>query len=309
MTSATMTQNSAVKNWVQAIRPFAYPASVIPILVGAMYAMAFYPGEIAWILFPVSLIAGILFHTGTNLVSEYFDYKKQVDRVDTYGSSRVLVDKILDPRKVLWAGILTFAVGFLLGLVLVMYRGQDMLILGLIGLLGGFFYTGFPVGYKYFALGDILVFLLMGPLMVIGTYFAMTGEYGWDIFLISIPIGMLVAAILCANNIRDIMHDSDAKIKTMAIFFGIKGAKIEYYFLVIGAFVSVILLVVFGELHSISLIVLLSIKPAIDNIKRITQAEVSQPEKIKISDIQTAQHHLMFGVLYAASLAATYFLR
>lgn len=311
MTSATVAENTTFKVWVQAARPFSYTAAIVPILVGAMYSLVYNPtgANLMWALFPVCMIAGILFQMGTNLVSEYFDYKKGVDREDTFGSSRVLVEEKIKPRKVLWGGILTFAVGFALGLILVYFRGTDMLILGLIGLLGGFFYTGFPIGYKYYALGDILVFALMGPLMVIGTYFAMTGHYDWNVFFISIPIGLLVAAILNANNIRDIMHDSQANIKTMAMLFGIQGSKSEYYFLVIGAFVSVITLVAIGVLHWVSLIVLISLKPAIDNIKFISKAEVQNPDKILMADVMTAKHHMMFGVLYSLSLLITHFVR
>ncbi len=298
-------ERSQFSIWMQAARPFAYSASVIPLLVGAMIALAYYPGPVLWWLLPVVIIAGILFHTGTNLVSEYYDLKKGVDREDTFGSSRVLVEGLMEPQKLLLGGILTFAVGFVLGLILVYYRGTDMLILGLIGLLGGFFYTGKPVGYKYFALGDLLVFALMGPLMVIGSYFALTGEFTWNVFYISLPVGFLVAAILNANNIRDIKHDKEAKVTTMATILGIAGSKVEYVLLVIGAFFSVIVMILAGILDYWSLLVLVSLPPALKNIKLISQAEETNPEKIAMSDVLTAQHHMMFGLLYSISLVLT----
>ena len=78
------------------------------------------------------------------------------------------------------------------------------------------FYTGKPIGYKYIALGDFLVFTLMGPLMVIGSYYVLTGDYNTNVLYVSLPVGFLVAAILHANNLRGIVHDTQANVKTLA---------------------------------------------------------------------------------------------
>lgn len=298
-------ERSNISIWFQAFRPFAYSASITPVLVGAMIALAYYPGEISWFLFPVAMIAGVLFHTATNLISEYFDYKKGVDRIDTYGSSRVIVESLLDPRKVLIAGYIAFALGFALGGILIYFRGVEMLLFGIIGLLGGYFYTGAPFGYKYVALGDFLVFTLMGPLMVIGSYFTLTGDFNLNVLYISLPVGFLVAAILHANNLRDVMHDSSVKIKTMAILFGLKGSIFEYYFLVIGSYLSVIVMTVFGILSPWSLLVFISLPQALGNLKEISKAEIDKPEKIAMMDVKTAQHHMMFGVLLSIGLVLT----
>lgn len=297
-----MPQRTKLSLWLQAARPFAYSASVIPVLVGAMFALADGNLNANWLLFPVALIAGVLFHTGTNLVSEYFDYKKGVDRPETYGSSRILVDKLMEPKTVLRGGYLAFALGFALGLILVYYHGYPMLILGIVGLIGGLFYTGAPVGYKYFALGDLLVFIMMGPLMVIGGYLAVTGDFNINVLYVSLPVGFLVAAILCANNIRDIIHDTQAGISTMATVMGMKRARDEYYFLVISAFLSVITMVALGVLEPWALLPLLSFPPALKNLKEMASGNVSKPETIAMLDIKTAQHHMLFGLLLAIGL-------
>lgn len=300
--SETTKERSQFSLWVQATRPFAFPASVVPVLVGTMLALYLHEGNLNWFLLPLALIAGMLFQAGTNLVSEYNDYKKGVDREESFGSSRILVDKLMNPKTVLMGGYITFGIGFVLGLVMVYFVGLPLLYLGLIGLVGGLLYTGKPIAYKYYALGDILVFSLMGPLMVLGAYMVLTGKINWDVLWISIPVGFLVTAILHANNLRDIMHDSKAKIKTMAMLFGEKGSKLEYYFLVIGAFVSVALMVGFQVLEPWALIVFLSLPPAIKNIQMVSKAEVNNPEVIMMADVRTAQHHLMFGVLFSIGI-------
>jgi len=197
-----------LRKWIQAIRVFSFTASILPVFVGA--ALTLYQKEpIAWGLFPIVIICSILFQAATNLISDYDDFKNGVDQDYTFGSSRVIVEKLLTPGQVRNAAFLAFGIGCLLGLLLVYFRGIPLLMLGIIGLMGGYLYTGKPIGYKYIALGDLCVFILMGPLMVIGSYFTLTGTYHTDILLASLPIGCLVSAILFANNLRDIHHDTE----------------------------------------------------------------------------------------------------
>lgn len=301
----TVQSRSKASLMMQAVRPFSFSASVVPVLVGAMFALAYFEGEILWYLFPVILIASILLHSGTNLVSEYFDLKKGVDKIDTFGSSKVLVEKLLSPKTVLRAGYISFALGFLLGMILVYVHGLPILYLGLIGIAGGIFYTGKPIGYKYIAMGDILVFFLMGPFMVVGTFFSLTGVFDWNVAIVSLPIGFLVTAILNANNIRDIKHDTEAKVKTFATILGIKAAKKEYYFLVFGAYLSVIIMVLTGLLHFWTLLIIISLPVALKNIKDISIAEVNNPEAVAMMDIRTAQLHMQFGLLLTIGLVLT----
>ncbi len=305
-TTISNPHRSQISLWIQAARLFALPASVVPILFATMFSLTHNNGVIYWELLPVIIISGILFHLGTNFVGEYFDYKNGVDKEETFGSSRILVDKLMNPKTVLYGGYAAFAVGFLLGLLLVYYHGLPMLILGLIGLIGGMFYTGKPFGFKYIALGDLSVFMLFGPLMVIGSHFALTGYIDYSLLYISIPIGFLVTAILNANNIRDIKHDRMAKINTMATMLGINGSKYEYYFLIFGSFFAVILMVILQVLPLWTLIVLISLKPALDNVKQISKAELENPKNILMADATTAQHHLMFGVLYSVGILLSY---
>ncbi len=292
---------SKLSIWAQAVRTFSFTASLVPVLVGGMLAL-YHNGEVAWSLFPVVIICSVMYQAATNLISEYFDYKKGVDQDYTFGSSRVIVDGLLTPKQVLTGGWLIFLVSAALGMILVAYRGLPMLILGIIGLAGGYFYSGRPVGFKYFALGDILVFILMGPLMVIGSYFALTGTYNSTVLLVSLPVGCLVSAILHANNTRDIIHDAQAGARTFANLLGHSGAKVEYLILVLGAYLIVLLMVLSKTIPIWSLFVFLSIPIALKNIKTILSSQPGQPQAIAMIDIQTAQLHFLFGILLSLSL-------
>jgi len=105
------------------------------------------------------------------------------------------------------------------------------------------------------------------------------------------------------------MHDTQAKVKTLANVFRLSAAKIEYYFLVLGAYISVILMVIFGILDWPSLIVLISLPPAISNMKLISKAEKDKPQDIAMADVKTAQHHMLFGLLLAIGLLIEGFIK
>jgi 1,4-dihydroxy-2-naphthoate octaprenyltransferase len=159
----------------------------------------------------------------TNVINDYFDFIRGVDENDPYsGSSGILTKGLLRPGEVFVYGVSLFGAGTLLGLILLYYRGLPMLIIGVAGLLGGYLYTGGPKGYKYLALGEVLVFVLMGPLSVVGTYLALTGEASLAVLLASLPVGSLVAAIMAVNNHRDAASDRGAGVKTLSNVIGFR---------------------------------------------------------------------------------------
>ena len=302
----TAEPRSKLSIWVQAVRAFSFTASMVPVIVGAVLALH-YEGAVRWDLLPVILVCSILYHAATNLMSDYFDHSKGVDKDYTFGSSRVIQDGLLEPKNLLFGGWLLFGIGTLLGLLLIAVRGETMFWIGLIGLIGGYTYTGKPIGYKYKALGDVLVFVLMGPLMVLGSYFALTGDISQSVILISLPIGFLVTAILHANNHRDIVHDAEAGARTVAGLLGHTGSKFFYYFLILGTYSSVIYMVVDGTLSRWSFIVFLSLMPAFKLMRTISKNEPADTKTIAMIDVQTAQLHLLFGVLLILSLLISVF--
>lgn len=279
---------------------------MVPVLVGAALALS-YPGDAAWRLFPLVVVCSVLFHAATNVLNDYFDFGRGVDQDYTFGSSRVLTDGLLRPRALLTAGFALFGVGSALGLILVWVRGLPMLALGVVGLVGGYCYTGTPGGYKYVALGDVLVFALMGPLMVIGSYFALTGVYAAPVLYVSFPVGCLVAAILHANNLRDIAHDTEANVKTLASVLGHRAAKWEYLLLVAGAYASVVVMVLSQVVMPWSLLVFLSLPAAAANARTALQSREGQPDDLATLDVRTARLHLLFGVLFAGAIAVESF--
>ena len=119
----------------------------------------------------------------------------------------------------------------LIGLILVYLVGWLLLLFGLGGLLGAFFYTGRPVSYKYRAMGELILGILMGPVIVMGSYFLHTQSWNWEVFLISIALAMLVSSVSLTNNLRDLPDDKNAGIRTLPMMLGVHKTKFLYYFL------------------------------------------------------------------------------
>jgi 1,4-dihydroxy-2-naphthoate octaprenyltransferase len=296
---------SRIKVWLIAVRPFAYSASVVPVVLGTV--LAYLEGAFDLLLFVFALAASVLLHTGTNLVNDSFDFVKGIDTPPSFGSSKMITSGILTASQVHRAGILCFFLATVIGLYLVITIGVTILILGIVGILGGYFYTARPFHYKYHGFGDFLVFLLMGPLMVWGSYFVQTQAYRLYPLLFSLPVGFLVAAILVSNNIRDIEHDSEVGIRTVSIALGFSRSKWEYLFLVLGAFLVILILVLSGTASPFLLFAFIAFPSAYRVMRRILRTQQDKTRELATVDIQSAQLHLQVGGLMIIGLMVSTF--
>src|SRR4051812_46890535 len=220
--------------WYRATRPFSFTASVIPILVGG--ACALLVGGASPVAFLLCLAGGMALQAGTNLVNDYYDHQLGADHSGSLGPSRVIQEGWLSPRAVLVGGIAFFVAGGAAGFALVSMAGWPILLLGLIGVPLAYGYTAPPLKLAYRGLGELNVFVLMGPLMVAGG-FLVHRVAGLTVALTaSLPIGCLVAAILHANNLRDLDDDRALGKQTLATIVGPRWAKLELAALIGGAY-------------------------------------------------------------------------
>jgi len=277
------------------LRPFAYTASVIPVLAGA--ALAYVNGGFSLAPFLAALAGAVLLHSGTNIVNEVYDVRQGIDTITSPRASHAIVKGRLTERSALITAAIAFAIAVVVGVYLVTLRGPAIVVLGLLGLIGGWGYTAPPLQYKYRALGVPLVFLLMGPLMVVGTYFALTGQWSLDALYLSVPVGLLVAAILHGNEWRDIGEDTRAGIVTLSSRVGKDWAHYGYIALVLGAYITLGLSVAFGLLPPATLLAIVSL-PLLAQVVRSAELGASgQARAIAMIDLQTARLHLAFGAL------------
>ena len=158
-------------------------------------------------------------------------------------------------------------------------------------------------------MGDVLIFIVYGQLIALGTAYAMTGMLLPIVLLISAPIGFLVVNILHANNTRDIMHDRQAGISTLAMHLGVRGSKIEYWCLNILAYLGIIALCIVQWLPWWSLISIVTWPMAWKNSILMQNASEDEPEELRNLDAQSAQLVLVFSLFLIFSLLlSTYIL-
>jgi 1,4-dihydroxy-2-naphthoate octaprenyltransferase len=277
------------------LRPFAYTASIIPVLAGG--ALAAVDGRFGWLPFLAALAGAVLLHSGTNIVNEIYDVRQGIDTITSPRASHAIVKGRLTERAAFFAAAVAFGLAVAVGLYLVALRGPAIVLLGLLGLIGGYGYTAPPLQYKYRALGVPLVFLLMGPLMVAGTYFAVTGTWTIQAFVLSVPVGLLVAAILHGNEWRDIGEDTRAGIVTLSSRIGRDWAHYGYVALVLGAYISLGLAVAFELLPPATLVAILSLPFLAQVVRSAELGATGQARAIAMIDLQTARLHLAFGAL------------
>lgn len=302
---------SQIALWWRAVRPFAFTVSLIPPMMGGLIALVENPGlQFSLFRFILAGIGCMTAHAGANLLSDYYDFKTRVDRDGTFGSSGLLVGGIMSPEQILQGGWIALIIAGVIGayLVLVTPSGTFLIWLILIGGLLGIFYTAKPFELKYHALGDLAVFVSFGPAMVLGAYFVQAHHFSWNPVLCSIPIGLLVDAILHSNNLRDIANDGVVKIKTVPILIGEKWAKLMYQALVFGAYLITLLLLLSGGLTVFALLVFLSLPLAIKIVNMVRHKESVPTERFAMIDAATAQLHLVFGLLMVIGFILAYFL-
>ena len=194
--------------WLHAIRYHSFTASIIPILTGS--ALALLDRQFSWPLVVAMLIAAIACHAGANMANDYFDFQKGVDNERNLGPHKVIQLGLLTARQVRNGFISAFTIATLLGVYIVFETDWKIFVLALVSLCAAFFYTAGSKALGYVALGEVTVFIFMGPVMVCGAYYVLTGTVNWTSFLLAIPIGAISAATLHANNMRDIEHDRAA---------------------------------------------------------------------------------------------------
>jgi len=282
------------------LRPFAYTASVIPVLAGA--ALAALDSRFEMLPFLAALAGAVLLHSGTNIVNEIYDVRQGVDTIVSPRASHAIVKGRMTERAAFVVAGTAFALAVAVGVYLLVLRGPAIAVLGLVGLVGGWGYTAPPLQYKYRALGVPLVFLLMGPLMVVGSYFAVTGSWSPVAAVLSVPVGLLVAAILHGNEWRDISEDTRAGIVTLSSRIGREWAHYGYVALVLGAYITLGLSVAFSLLPPPTLLAIVSLPFLAQVVRSAELGATGQARAIAMIDLQTARLHLAFGAFLVIGL-------
>lgn len=294
----------SLKAWIVATRPWSFTASALSVVVSLAY-LAWTVGGVDWTNGLWAAGAIVLFHAAGNTWSDYCDFRRGVDADDTYGVT-TLTHGHFTPVEIrnLALGLLGFALAA--GLALMARTGLLLFWIGLGGLLCTLCYP--PL--KYRALGDVVILAAYALLPAIGTSFVATGRIEWRVLWIALPVGLLIDAILHANNTRDMRTDRRAAVATLAQGLGVRGAVALYCFETLFPFAWVILLVPFGIFPWWSVAVVTLLGTALRN-SRAMRAFRTEEDAAAIAslDQQSAQLQLLFCVVMTAALLLDTFLR
>ena len=252
--------------WMVIMRLPFLSATIVPILLGATVASRYV--SVDWFYFALTMLGGSLLHIGTNTSNDYFDHTSGTDEanynymVPFSGGSRSIQMGLISAKGMLYLSMITFALSGLIGIPLIIKAGINILYLGFIGFLSGFFYTAPPFRFaSRKGIGELLIGLNFGPLMVVGSFLVQTSgdlTHVFEAALAGIPIGLLVAAIVYVNQFPD--HDGDKATgkNNLVVVFGPEKARIGYVLLVVGAFVSIIVMALNGTFPMLSLMTLVT---------------------------------------------------
>ena len=277
-------------------------ATIVPILLGT--AVAGLANGFNWWVFLLTLVGGCVVHLAINVFNDVYDFKSGADEANVTptqfsGGSRVILYDLLSERTMALLAWGFYALGFAIGIVLAATRGWDLLWLGLAGLLIGFFYTAPPLQLVHRGLGEIAVFAGFGPIMTLGAYFVQAREYTWEPFLISIPVGILVALILYVNEVPDRPGDAAAGKRTLPVRFS-KEAIINAYIGAVAAAFAVVLVLPFLDVTPWPTLIALAAAPLALPVVRALREAYDKPYVLMPAMGKNIQLHLVTGLLLIA---------
>ena len=263
-----------LKLWVAGARPRTLPAAIVPVVVGT--AAGYLAGgrfivttsgtsstchatvcysfdrQLSWLNAVLALIVALGIQVGTNYVNDYADGVRGTDE-HRVGPVRLVAGKLATVREVKIAALIAFGIAALAGLGLAARVTWWLIPVGLVCGIAGWAYTGGPRPYGYLGFGELFVFVFFGLVATAGSAYVQHAPFvmslaghlfvykydWWFVFWVGVPVGLLAAALLQANNLRDIATDTESGKKTLAVRLGRRRAGLFYCFTLMGVALSV----------------------------------------------------------------------
>lgn len=237
-----------VQIWKDGIRPAYLPLALMPVLLGSTLAwtrtitLKAPFGQFHLVYFIGTVLAVFLLQAGASLINDYYDYVHGVDTSNSLGPGGLIQQGLVKPTRVLGVGFSALILGAIIGLIIALRGGVPVVLFGLIGLLCAYFYSGTKRPLSSQALGELVGFIIFGPLITLGAYMVQTGSIARDVLIYSIPLGLLAASIIHVNNMRDLESDAQSNKRTIAALLGVTWGRAWCLALVLAAYVIILML-------------------------------------------------------------------
>ena len=294
----------SLKEWFFTTRPWSFPASAMPVLASFAYmtwVCSLYGMSVDWVNGVLAIVGIVFFHASGNMMSDIRDFKKGVDK----GLNHMpLVNGSFTTKEYVSLSSALFVIGCLIGFYIMSRCGWPLLYAAVYGA----FFTLTYATFKYFALGDLVIFLSYAVIPILGTTYATLSEYYYPALVLALPIGLITVAILHVNNTRDIKSDREAGIRTIAMLIGRNASLKLYAFEVLLPFLLILATVCCGWLPWYSLATFLALPKAWQCARTVLNVKKTGLEPIAMFDAATSQLQLIFSLLLAASLFVAAFI-
>lgn len=288
------------KLWIRAMRAPFFQAVIVPSLLGT--AIVWYrTGAFYWQYFLLATLAVVFINAGTNLTNDYFDHQSRSDDINREvtpfsGGSRVIQENLISPGRIYRTSLIFFGLAALIGLYLTFARGLLVLVIGILGVLSGYFYTASPIRIGYRGWGELVAGLNCGPLVVAGAYYVQAQTLSLEALFISIPVGLLIAAVLYINEFPDHTCDKVAGKNTLIVTLGRERARKGFYSLLLGTYLFIILGAILRIIPWTVVVSLLTF-PLAWKAMKIVHSNYSSTQELIPAMSSTVTIHLSVGIL------------
>ncbi|HVB72482.1 MAG TPA: 1,4-dihydroxy-2-naphthoate octaprenyltransferase [Ktedonobacteraceae bacterium] len=292
--------------WWNGMRPAYLPLSLMPVLLGSALAWTqsissitprgdFHPQR-----FIALLLTVLCLQIGAHLVNDYYDYLRGIDTSNALGPGGLIQQGLIKPVRVLGIGLVMLLLGILLGLLTAIAGGAQILIYVLAGLLCAYFYSATSFSLASTMLGEVVSFFIFGPLLTLAAYLLQTGHVNRAVFIYSLPLGLLAAAFIHLNNMRDAESDAQAGKYTLATLIGLRLSRLLYLLLLLGAYAPIIALAVPRYAPHILLITLWTLPGLVVLITGVLRTD--SPASLHLHMRKTLALETLFAILLIVAL-------
>jgi 1,4-dihydroxy-2-naphthoate octaprenyltransferase len=292
---------SRFQAWKTAARPHTLPAAIVPVLVGS--GLAYGEDVFRWDAFVWALVGALAIQIAANFANDASDARRGADTEERLGPPRMVALGVITSRRMWTATWITIGVAATAGVFLTVIAGWPILLIGACSIIAMLGYVGGPAPYGYRGLGEVFVFVFFGLVATVGSRYVHDSTAPLSAWLLAIPVGFLVTAILVVNNYRDIDTDAQTGKRTLAVIMGRERTRALFVVLVYGAFVAIAVFGVAGW-TPISTLFACFLIPLGAIPTRIVYVKSDGPALIRALKA-TARLHLWVGVVLAAAVALT----
>src|SRR2546421_3177351 len=298
--------------WLNGMRPSYLPLSFLPVLLGSVLAWTqsitaatprgiFHPQR-----FVATLLAVMFLQIGAHLVNDYYDYLRGIDTSNALGPGGLIQQGLIKPVRVLTIGMLMLALGAMFGLIASLAGGALIFAFALLGLLCAYFYSATSRSLSSFTLGELVSLLLFGPVLTAAAYMVQTGHIDRIVLVYSLPLGLLAAAFIHLNNMRDAESDAQAGKRTLAALFDLRLSRVLYVLLLLGAYAPILALGIPRHAPHLLLITLWTLPGLVVLISGALRTD--SPASLHLHMQKTLKLEIAFTLLLLAALIVSTYL-